>query len=98
MTKRVSITLNDAPRLPRLGIERRGLTRDEAAEYCGLGLDAFDDWRRRDLVPGPMPGTKRWDRKALDLALDKLSNIGAPSVVRQGVAANVGKAARAVRR
>lgn len=53
----------------------RCLTREQAAEYCGLSLDGFDDWRRRGLIPGPIAGTRRWDRKALDLALDKASGI-----------------------
>ncbi|MGI9506592.1 MAG: hypothetical protein ACR2RE_26420 [Geminicoccaceae bacterium] len=82
----------------RLGIVPRGLTREDAAEYCGVTAWTLDKYVQRNLLPGPMPGTKRWDRKALDIALDRLSNIAAPSVVRQGVAANVGKAARAVRR
>lgn len=82
----------------RLGITPRGLEREDAAEYCGIEPATFDEWRQRGLMPGPMPGTKRWDLEALRLAFDKLSGIGAPSAVRQGVAANVGKAARAVRR
>lgn len=53
----------------------RLLTREGAAEYCSLSPEGFDDWRRRKLVPGPLPGTHRWDRKALDAALDKLSGL-----------------------
>jgi hypothetical protein len=30
---------------------------------------------RRGLVPGPLPGTQRWDRKAIDMALDRASGI-----------------------
>lgn len=56
----------------------RCLTRAEAAEYCGLTVDGFNDWRRRKLIPGPIKGTRRWDRKALDLALDKASGIHEP--------------------
>jgi hypothetical protein len=55
--------------------EPRLLTREEAAAHCRLSTVGFDDWRRRKLVPGPLPGTHRWDRKALDAALDKLSGI-----------------------
>jgi len=58
-----------------LKIEPRLLNRDDAAAYCGLSTDGFDDWRRRGLLPGPIEGTRRWDRKALDLALDKASGI-----------------------
>jgi hypothetical protein len=30
-------------------------------------------------APKPLPGTRRWDRKAIDLALDKVSGIAPPS-------------------
>lgn len=54
----------------------RGLTREQAAEYVGCEtVVAFSDWVRRGLVPGPMKGTHRWDRKALDAALDHLSGL-----------------------
>lgn len=62
---------------------RRGMTKEEAADYCGcLTTAAFDVWIRKSIVPGAIPGTNRWDRKAIDLALDRASNIesGAPSV------------------
>jgi hypothetical protein len=51
------------------------MKREAAADYCDLSLSGFDDWVSRGLLPGPMPGTKRWDRKAIDLALDRLSKI-----------------------
>lgn len=55
-----------------LGLLPRGLTREQAAEYCGCdSLAAFDDWQRRGIVPRPIPGTQRWDRKAIDRALDR---------------------------
>lgn len=60
-----------------LSLPPRGLSREQAAAYCGCeSLSAFDDWVRRKLVPGPMKGTHRWDRKALDAALDRLSGLG----------------------
>lgn len=63
--------------------EPRGLSREQAAEYLSLSLSGFDDWVRRGRVPGPLPGTHRWDRKAIDVALDKIS----------GLATNVGPSA-----
>lgn len=61
-----------------LGITPRGLTREQAAEYCGCETtDAFDNWVRREIVPGPIPGTKRWDRRAIDRALDRRSGLTA---------------------
>ena len=74
----------------------RGLTRDAAATYCGLSPAGFDDWQQRGLVPGPMPGTKRWDIKAIDAALDKLSGLDEPLEEPKGAFGNVGK--NAVRR
>ena len=55
---------------------KRGLTKQEAADYCGCNtLAAFDRWRREGIVPEAIPGTNRWDRKALDAALDRASGL-----------------------
>jgi hypothetical protein len=62
-------------RLRSLEMEPRLLTREQAAAVCGLSPEGFDVWRRKGMVPGPLPGTHRFDRKALDAALDKLSGI-----------------------
>jgi hypothetical protein len=54
----------------------RGLSIDEAAAYAGCRtVSAFRDWIRRGLMPGPLPGTQRYDRKAIDAALDRMSGI-----------------------
>lgn len=53
----------------------RGLTRTEAAAYLGLSPATFDAWQRRGLVPGPLTGTKRWDKNAIDAALDRASGL-----------------------
>lgn len=54
----------------------RGMSKQQAAEYCGCEtLAAFDQWRAKGIVPGPIPGTTRWDRKALDRALDRASGL-----------------------
>ncbi|MCF6200197.1 MAG: hypothetical protein L3J67_12555 [Hyphomicrobiaceae bacterium] len=55
--------------------EPRGINIDEAASYCGLSVSGFRAWVRRGKVPGPLPGTHRWDLRAIDMALDKLSGI-----------------------
>jgi len=55
---------------------RRGMTKQEAADYCGCEtLAAFDRWRQKGIVPPAIPGTNRWDRKALDAALDRASGL-----------------------
>lgn len=66
------------PRAGRLppGLTPRGLTREQAALYCGCEtVEAFDSWVRRGIVPGPIRGTHRWDRKAIDHALDRRSGL-----------------------
>ena len=63
------------PALADLGIPPRMLTRAQAAAYCGVGSTTFTAWVGRGIVPGPVPATHRWDRKAIDAALDALSRI-----------------------
>ena len=53
----------------------RLLTRQQAAAYCGVTPDTFDVYRRRGIVPDPIPGTSRWDRKLIDIWLDRASGI-----------------------
>lgn len=53
----------------------------DAAAYLGLTPTCFSKWVAEGRIPKPLPGTRRWDRKAIDLALDKASGIVAPSVV-----------------
>lgn len=64
---------------PATLIEPRGLTREEAAAYCGLTPDGFDHWRRKGQIPGPIPGTRRWDKRKIDVALDLWSNVSTTS-------------------
>lgn len=59
-----------------IGLMKRGLTKKEAAEYCGCcSIAAFDRWQQKGIVPPAIPGTNRWDRKALDQALDRASGL-----------------------
>jgi hypothetical protein len=56
----------------------RCLTVREAAAYAGCNtVSAFRDWVRKRIMPGPLPGTHRYDRKAIDAALDRLSGLSA---------------------
>jgi hypothetical protein len=57
-------------------IEPRGMSKQQAAAYAGCEtLSAFNDWIRRGIMPGPIPGTHKWDRKAINAALDRLSGL-----------------------
>jgi excisionase family DNA binding protein len=51
------------------------MTGAEAAAYLGLTSATFAKWVADGRAPKPLPGTRRWDRKAIDLALDKISGI-----------------------
>lgn len=64
--------------LPR-GLVPRGLTKDQAAAYVGCAtVRTFEAWVSRGLMPPAMPSTLRWDKRALDLAMDRLSGIATP--------------------
>ena len=58
-------------------MQKRGLTLSEAAEYAGVSQSAFRDWVQKGIVPGPWEGTHRYDRRALDAALDRVSGLKA---------------------
>lgn len=53
----------------------RLLTRSQAAQYCGLSSAQFSNWIAARRLPPPIDGTHRWDRIAIDHALDKLSGV-----------------------
>lgn len=53
----------------------RCLTKAQAAAYCGCTLRTFDSWVEKGIVPRALQNTHRWDRKAVDMALDLASNI-----------------------
>lgn len=56
-------------------IQQRCMTTAEAAAYCSLSPSGFRSRVARGLLPKPLPGTHRWDRKAIDAALDKHSGL-----------------------
>jgi hypothetical protein len=57
-------------------LEPRGLSLEEAARYTGCKTaSAFKAWVRKGLMPPPIPGTHRYDRKAIDSALDRMSGL-----------------------
>jgi excisionase family DNA binding protein len=55
------------------------MTRAEAAAYYGISASTFSGWVAAGRLPGPLPGTRRWDRKAIEAWLDQLSGIVAAS-------------------
>jgi hypothetical protein len=55
-------------------IQPRLLSGNAAAAYCDVTAATFSKWVSTGIMPKPVIG-RRWDRKAIDLALDKLSGI-----------------------
>lgn len=45
------------------------LTRPQAADMCRISVSTFDVWVRKGTLPGPIPGTRRWSRVAIERAL-----------------------------
>lgn len=63
--------VSDGPRL---------IGRAEAAAYCGISPTAFSGWVSSHKMPPAIPGTRKWDRKAIDAKLDEISGLGTSSV------------------
>lgn len=53
----------------------RLMTRSEAAAYCRMTPSRFSQLVKSELLPASIPGTTRYDRMAIDRALDKLSGL-----------------------
>lgn len=70
-------------RLAQAGIAPRGLPLDEAAAYVNLSPKAFLAEIEAGHYPKPLQhraSTLTWDRRALDLAMDRLSGLTSSSV------------------
>lgn len=53
----------------------RLLTRAQAARYCSVSSATFSRWIAKGMMPAALVNTNRWDRRAIDAALDRLSGI-----------------------
>lgn len=57
----------------------RLLTKDGICSYLGcISHATYDSWHAKGLVPGPVPGTSRYDIRAHDAALDRVSGLDKP--------------------
>jgi hypothetical protein len=45
------------------------LTRHDGAKMCGISVSTFDTWVRKGILPGPIAGTRRWSRRAMERRL-----------------------------
>jgi predicted DNA-binding transcriptional regulator AlpA len=62
-------------------VPRRGLSRDEAAMYIGIGITKFDEMVEDGRMPRPrrIDGRKVWDVRELDLSFDELPRVETPA-------------------
>jgi hypothetical protein len=78
-------------------IQPRGVSKELATAYVGCEtLSSFNDWIRRGIMPPPIPGTTKWDLRALDAALDRLSGLQ-PTIAPQASPYDEWKAAQDAR-
>ncbi|WP_234836842.1 helix-turn-helix transcriptional regulator [Sinorhizobium meliloti] len=61
--------MNDSPRL---------IGRKEAAAYCGISPTCFSMWVASNKMPPAIPGTRKWDKRAIDAKLDEISGLDVP--------------------
>jgi predicted DNA-binding transcriptional regulator AlpA len=59
--------MTDGPRL---------ISRKEAAAYCGIAESTFSMWVSTRKMPATIPGTRKWDKRAIDAKLDEISGLG----------------------
>lgn len=54
----------------------RLLTKQAICDYLGgISASTYDKWQARGIVPGPIRGTNRYDVRAHDAALDRVSGL-----------------------
>lgn len=58
--------MTDGPRL---------IGRKDAAAYCGIAESTFSMWVASGKMPATIPGTRKWDRRAIDAKLDEISGL-----------------------
>ena len=64
----------DLPNWPRL------MPRAQVCEYLGgVSVATLNRWVSAGRIPGPIDGTTRWDRLAIDRALDRVSGLEQPA-------------------
>ena len=54
----------------------RLLSKDGICAYLGeISHATYDSWHAKGIVPGPVPGTNRYDIRAHDAALDRAAGL-----------------------
>ncbi|MBX5303139.1 hypothetical protein HJB93_28565 [Rhizobium sp. NLR12b] len=57
-------------------IPPRLIGRKEASDYCGIAESTFSLWVATHKMPPCIPGTRKWDKRAIDAKLDEISGLG----------------------
>ncbi|MGO7758802.1 helix-turn-helix transcriptional regulator [Rhizobium ruizarguesonis] len=55
--------------------EPRLIGRKQAADYLGIAESTFSLWVATYKMPPCIPGTRKWDRRAIDAKLDEVSGL-----------------------
>lgn len=55
--------------------EPRLLSRKQAAAYLGIAESTFSMWVATHKMPPAIPGTRKWDGRAIDARLDEISGL-----------------------
>lgn len=60
---------------------RRGMSREEAADYLGISPTKFDEWRSAGKIPAArrLDGRKLWDIRELDVVFETLPREDSPA-------------------
>lgn len=58
-----------------MSVSPRLMTKAEAAAYCAVTPSRFYQLVKAGTLPASIPGTTRYDKAAIDRALDKLSGL-----------------------
>lgn len=57
-------------------MNKRIVNNTEARNYLGISRTLFEKLQKQGVIPQPLPGTKRYDIKAIDKALDRIALSG----------------------
>lgn len=66
--------MSDGPRL---------IGRKDAAAYCGIAESTFSMWVATGKMPATIPGTRKWDKRAIDAKLNEISGLAADANPRE---------------
>lgn len=55
--------------------QRRLVSQNKAIEYLGVSKNFFNKLLRLGVIPNYIPGTKKYDLRAIDHALDKIGGV-----------------------